>query len=694
MFKGLSKEKKLKRVKHLFREAVVADTNFQKEAKEDFKFRDGNQWTKEEKQILEEELRPCLTFNLVKRFVDLVMGLNEDYRVRYVASPVETTDGFLAEVLNDLSRWVENRYGFDDEKDVTKEAATISGRGYCAIDFVPDTKNIPRGFIKVFLNNIPVYECRKDPTSRKNDLSDAGYIFWDKWLSLEDFRVTYPKYAEKAEEFLESGKWFEPATALSQQEIFEPETDDNEDDDYSRSLDTTYWDRGRKMTRVVHMEYWQAYKRYYGFNPQSGEVEEFEEESLEKLKAVFPRVFGAEFDYFTVWDKKVQWLQFLGEDILYDGDSPIPSDDFSITPCFAFSDLSGRTGDHYGLVRLMKDPQKEVNRRWSQTLNLLNQQVQPGVFAEADTFVDDETAMASLKEPGSVTLLKKGGLASLKEREMPRMPTAILQMEEMSQNIMLKITGINPDLLGMDRGRQEPGIVVRARQQQGLILLKPLFKAYARLDRGIFERLLSIITEYMPDEQVVEILGQNERYAIKDGMIIDKKTNITAELRSLRKLRYNIETEQVPGNRTHRMMMLSILLEMMQTGFPVDPAQVIEKLELPESEKQRWYQHIAQVQQMQAEAAKREQDLKLAEIQAKNQVEMKKLETDSVIKIAKVREQKIKDEEKRKGESDRLTLDDARTQLDFIVRDKQADAQMLNAKANIKRDKTAQDGRK
>jgi len=195
MFDGLNKQKKLERAKTLFTSSVTADTRWQREAREDFAFRDGYQWTATEKQILRDEMRPVLTFNLTKSSVDLIMGMNEDNKQVMRCSPVDPTDGFLCEVLNDLTYWIQENNRFSDEEDDALESAATCGRGYVAIDFSPDPKRFGEILMKEV--NIPVHEVHFDPSARKKDLSDAAYIFWDRWFKPADFKVKYPKTTNK-----------------------------------------------------------------------------------------------------------------------------------------------------------------------------------------------------------------------------------------------------------------------------------------------------------------------------------------------------------------------------------------------------------------------------------------------------------------------------------------------------------------
>ena len=161
MFAGMTKAQKLKTARSLWEDAVDRDAKWQSMAREDFSFRDGYQWTSEEKQILEEELRPVLTMNLTKSSCDLIMGMNEDTKMVFKSSPSEPSDAFLAEVLNDITEWIMERFDFGEEEDAALESAVICGRGFIGIDFLPD----PNRFGEIVMKeiNIPVSEVHFDP---------------------------------------------------------------------------------------------------------------------------------------------------------------------------------------------------------------------------------------------------------------------------------------------------------------------------------------------------------------------------------------------------------------------------------------------------------------------------------------------------------------------------------------------------
>lgn len=671
MLEKLTKAKKLEKAKELFVDAVSKDLDWQREAREDFLFRDGIQWSDEEVEILKSELRPVLTFNLTKSSVDLIMGMSEDNKVVYRATPVDPDDGFLAEVLNDCAEWSRDSEDFGDEEDAALESSAICGRGFVAIDFVPD----PNRFGEIVMQEvvIPVHEVHLDPASRRNDMSDAGYICWDRWLSREDFLIRYPKMKEKdVEELLAQVTTFGTDGGPEARQAVESDPYVGEEDtsDYSKSMDYTFYDQGKNQIRVVHMEHWETFERIFMYDPQAGKFTEVDPKDKKATAQAVEEATGQKAVIETLRDKRVRWLQFTGNEILYDDVSPLPYPGFSICNMFAFSDISKRSANHFGIVRLMKDPQREINKRWSQTLNMLNNQVQPGVYAETDTFVDNRQAEQSMKEAGGITYVNSGAISGgrLKERTVPAFPSAPMQMEQYSQDIMKKITGINPDLLGQDRGRQEPGVVVRMRQQQGITLLKPLFRNFNKMKKQLFKRQLAIIMQYMPDEQIMRILGNNERYQIdpQTGNIVDQQSGLQANIRDVRNLEYNIGAEEAPGNMTKRMMELQAFMEMQQGGMPVPPQLIIEKMDIAESDKRMWLKYIedqnAAQSEQQAKMMQAEMEIKQKELSTEEQ----KVMNDFIIGIAKINQMTEKDRLKMQQSVAQMGLTEKRDMLGYI----------------------------
>lgn len=646
MFESINDNKTLlTKVKQVLDEAVSSDRNFQSKAKESFRFRNNEQWDKQEKDILSEERRPALTLNVTKAHVDLVMGLNEDIKKRYVSTPVSRDDSFLCEVINNTVYWLHQNNDWDTEENNAFESALICGRGWVGIDFDIDEKKLDE--IKITETSIPVHEVKKDPASHKRDLSDASYIIWDRWLGIEDFCIKYPKKKKLAVEAFNSGSWPKTSDWLLPAEDAggQMQNDINDESDYSDPLDVSYFDSKKYQIRVFHMEYWKYAKKYFYWHLESRSWKPVQGD-WKIFKTHFAKMFpGKDLEYETTIQKELWWLQFCGEDILVHAKSPINYPGFSIVPCFLFDDVSRRSPDHFGIVELMKDPQREINKRTSQTLNLFNQQVQPGVYAESQAFVNTDQAEQSLKEAGSITWLKNGALAQerFKERTVPSFPSAVLQMGEYSREMMRHITGINPDLLGMNDKRREAGIVVQLRQQQGMAILKPVFKAYSEMKKQLFERQVRIIIAHMPSKQIKKILGEGDRYQIKEGIIVDQQTKLQCNFRNIDDIAYDIDAEPENDSMTANALEMATFMEMQKSGMPVDPKVIISKTNIPVSEKIAWIDYIEQQQQMGSDQAKSEQDFENRKLEQQHEREIKKIENDFLISKLKLEQSEEKD---------------------------------------------------
>jgi hypothetical protein len=669
MLERVPKKQLLERVKDLFDDAVSYDREWQNTAKESFEFRDTyGQWDKFEKDILEEERRPALTFNVTKSHIDLIKGLNEDIKKRWVCSPVSTDDSFLCEVLNSVIYWLYQKDDWEAEEDNAYESSLICGRGWVQIDFDVDENVMDE--IKIVETSIPYHEVRGDPAARKKDLSDASYIMWDRWLSLEDFCVKYPKFSGKAEQAFDFGSWPKSESWALAPEAGQMNNDINDESDYSDPLDLNYYDDKKRQLRVIHMEYWRYVKTYFVYDPETRKLRRVESDwkkFQEEYKKLFP---GKPLRYEVSTTKELWWLQFCGEDILVHCKSPIDYQGFSIVPCYMYSDVSRRHGYHYGIVELMKDPQREINKRTSQTLNLFNQQVQPGVYAESQAFVNNDQAEQSLKEPGSITWLRDGAINQKRfmERDIPNFPTAVLQMGEYAREMLRHVTGINPDLLGMNDKRQEPGIVVQLRQQQGMAILKPVFKAYNDMKKQLFERQIRIVMNHMPASQIIKILGEGDRYAIdENGVITDQKTGLTCNFRNVTNASYDIDVEPENNSMTANALEAATYMEMQKNGIPVDPKVIIGKTNLPVTEKVGWLEYIDNMQKAQSDATQAAQDLEVRKLEMQHEREMAKINSQHQIAMAKldaqidkdtltasVKEEELKQQKKRDSQTAQL----------------------------------------
>jgi hypothetical protein len=106
----------LLKLKGWFKQDVVHASTWRKEAREDYRFYNGDQWNDEEKIQLASQMRPVITFNRVAPLVNAVIGseINNRREVRYI--PREQGDALANEVLTAGAEWFRDECGAEDEE--------------------------------------------------------------------------------------------------------------------------------------------------------------------------------------------------------------------------------------------------------------------------------------------------------------------------------------------------------------------------------------------------------------------------------------------------------------------------------------------------------------------------------------------------------------------------------------------------
>ena len=119
-------------------------------------------------------------------------------------------------------------------------------------------------------------------------------------------------------------------------------------------------------------------------------------------------------------------------------------------------------------------------------------------------------------------------------------------------------------------------------------------------------------------------------------------------------------------------------MEMMQAGFPVDPMQVIEKMELPATEKLRWVEYIQSQQQAAAEAEEKAMQAEMGMKSRELDIKEKDIMFDFIVDITKINQMLEKDEKRLATDFVKLDVEQQRNMAEFV-------AKMANVFAQIKK---------
>ena len=177
-----------------FRTVVEAEAMLRQNMLDDLRFRASEQWPPHIKSMREQDNRPCLTVNRLPQFIRQVTNNQRASRPAVQVKPAGSNANVdVAEVLQGIVRHIETKRGAAEAYTTAGEHQVTMGRGYVRIvtDYVADDPLQLDQEIQVVRvpNPFAVY---LDPTSQASDYGDVRYGFVVEDLSREEYRLRYP----------------------------------------------------------------------------------------------------------------------------------------------------------------------------------------------------------------------------------------------------------------------------------------------------------------------------------------------------------------------------------------------------------------------------------------------------------------------------------------------------------------------
>lgn len=575
------------------------------------------QWEANDLEYLRKSGRPALTFNLVKPSVDTFVGMHDEAKRKAIARPAGGEDRFLADVLCAIVDCLDSRIGQEQIDEEVRLNGAVQGAYNCVYSVTRDPDD--PSMMMVRADAINGHEILWDLTSETPDRNDAGYLFWSRWLTKSEFTREYPEHADEWDELVrrsdpDLGQSFngsESASAGDGMDFFG--FGGNQSD--SR-YDRYYWDRRRNKIRIVHMQYKAAAKRHYIAGPTG--VIRIPAEIRGHLEQRGVRVF-------STWGEDLHWLEFIGTKVLYDKENPEPFEGFSAVP-FSFH-LDVEENVPYGMVRNLFDPQCEFNKSYSQSTDLISAQAKPGTIAEEDAIPDIDAFEEERSTPGGTAIVSKNALVEgrVQQQKVPEFSPAAQMRLENSGKIIEKVTGISSDT-DTPAAHAEAAATVQIRFRKSYLKMRPAITNFERYQRQAYEKRVQIVCNAMPDEQIEAILGNHNKFRVRQGIVaeIDPETGQvlrTASLEDMRKLRYDIEFEMTAENATMRLMELQSLGELVRAGVDVPPELMLRKALSSRADRDTAEQHAKQMARAKSEAAEREAQVMSEQVGATLQIE-------------------------------------------------------------------------
>jgi hypothetical protein len=588
--------------KAFIRRARTHSAKWRTEAREDYDFVSGKQWSEDDMNILKEQLRPTITFNRVGPVIDAVSGSEVSNRqeVRYI--PREQGDAGVNEVLTGAAEWVRDECDAEDEEsDAFMDTATC-GMGWTEtrMDYDDDVEG------KVLIERVDPFEMYWDPNAIKRNLSDAKELGRLKLLSREEIEAMWPGKAEEVVATTDQGSVMD--------EALQPDNVDPKED-YAKEDN-----QGKAKALIPVFEYQWCERRdvHVVADPATNKTMELEPKKFKKLE---DRAQKLGITIQSVKQKrKVYKRAFIAGDVLLEeDDSPCP---YSFTYKCITGKRDRNNNTWYGLVRSMKDPQRWANKFFSQLLHNINTGGK-GILAEKDAFDNPREAEANWAKPDSIAWTRPGAIAGQKIMPKPpgNIPAQLPGLMEFAVSSIRDVTGVNLEMLGL-ADREQAGVLEYQRKQAGLQILATLFDGLRRYRKEQGRLLLHFIQEYISDGRLIRITGENGEQYIP--LIRNQET-----------AKFDVIVDDAPTSPNQKEKTWAIMTQMLPIiGEQIPPQmwpEIIRYSPLPESFTQKLLGVLEKVSQQPPP-----KDPKVQAMEMKAQIDQQKAQSDMQGKAAEL----------------------------------------------------------
>lgn len=545
---------------------------FYAEAYRDQSYALGNQWSLEELSFLNNQRRSSFTYNMIKRMLNLISGIQRSNRLATIYSPIEDAADATAELLTDVGQYV-MQYGGGYEK-ISQAFYDACTTGIAWISPYLDYRDDPvNGDIKFHLDNWNAVIW--DPFTYERDLSDCGFVARRKFLSRTECISLLPEMEDKINALPYGSR----------------------DDKFTYMPFARQWGMQKLLN---YTEYWRAswVTKDVLVDMRSGETSEWkgDRKRLNLIQRMDPNI--------KVMKKPVRTVQLgiiIEGELMYYGKDPYGLNDYPFVPMWVFYEPSYDlyTWKLQSLVRLVRDPQTELNKRRSKMVDIIDSQLNSGWIAKTGAVTNNSSLFKSGQ--GQVVFVKPEANidTDLRRIEAPTIPESDFILSDAFEKDIPNILGINPEMLGMPENEkvETAAILAKMRQASGLIGLRGVFDSVSETQKILGDKVRILIQKNYSPEKVQAIT----------------KKQPTPEFFSGNWARYNTVVEEGILTDTQRQSQYMQLLALKGMGMPVPDSLIIKNSNL--HGKQELNEILDAQAQQQQEAVQKQEALQMQQMQ-------------------------------------------------------------------------------
>jgi hypothetical protein len=558
------------------------------------KFYGGEQWDESLKTALNETNRAALTINKIETGVDDLCGFQRQNRsdTRYV--PLEDGDQRKADMLNVLKKEIDSFNNWQMKESEVFLDICIGGLGF--FDVGVDFKDNIEGDIKV--RRMPYERVRLGP-HEELDASDREVEFKYEWISIRSARARFPNKADELFtywDFIEKGP---KGRAILADERDPYLHGDKSPVDVGHSDLADITKREIKLLECQRLEYF--YAPAIAHEPSGFVIdgEGWTKADVGRVKTISGVVTA---DRYT---PKIRKTVICGGVLVYDkSPADVPGDTFSLVPVYG----KRRRGKFWGKVRGALDPQRELNKRTSQTIDIVNRMIADITYYDPATFIDEADRHSFLRnssKPGHTQRVADLGRTPKRESGIS-FPSEVANLIQLADSQLAAIMNIK----AVPTNTSIEGALLMQQMRMALAGNEFLFDNLLKAKKQVAKLLIHYIQKYYTPARVVRLLRKAESKPGGDAMIggapissySDEEIQSLFESTDLS--RYDVEVAEHAFSPTMRVATLLVLMQLAQQGVQIPLPVLVEYMELTQEAKDK----IIMAYQEQQQAAAQAQD--------------------------------------------------------------------------------------
>ena len=571
-------ERKVSEVIQFHKQAQEYDFQNKKNAEQSERFYCIDQWEGSDRKILEASDRAPLTIPISKAKMDVLCGTQRQNRTDIKCYPREGGDTRIGEILDICIKTVLDQNNWNQKESKIFRSSAAFGRGLCSVNYSRN-KTIEGDIV---IDEHPWRDVSFGP-HEKEDLSDCEYMLVKKVISKT--KVIQMWGEEKAKDVSPDylSDRTDPDEVLHRVFGHQYSVSENKITVDSSNGSITLVDDFKK--EYLALELWRkVYRKVYKITDdlmnEIGSINKSDKTKIESLG-------------FKVWELDEQDIRItrtVGMKLMSDEiDDTLPRFDGQVNFAIVCAYGNKIGNKWWGKIYEVIDSQKELNKRSSQRIDLLNRASLFFWYYSDDTF--DEIQERQFKEhassPGAVI---KGENYDQPPRAIqgPNVPEAVFKSELEAMKQMDIVMNISPEMQGFG-GNDISGKAIQEKRKSNLVGNEHYFDNLDTMKIEVAKQTIGYMSKYWTPERFLRIIrakqNSNPEFQVPYNPE-DEEAIRTILSESSNILKYDIKAELSPQSPTTRSANFAIWSEInARTGGQIPLEFLLEISDLPEKRK-------------------------------------------------------------------------------------------------------------